>query len=281
MIPISELMSGFSVEMTGKDASALRAMQAFLPSGARVNVAYLGNESVEQRIAAAGAVKEAGFVPVPHIAARRLATHGELAELLKALNDNGAGDHILVIAGDPGMPEGPYADALALIETAPLDEHGVQTVSVSGYPDGHPGISTGGLWAALETKASVLVRQGRGGDIITQFCFDVDPLIGWIEQVRSRGIELPIRVGVPGPAGTRRLLSYAARFGVATSARIARKYGFSLANLLGTTGPDRFLTDLARRLDPDRHGVVGLHFYTFGGLGSTAQWIRDFQRASP
>ena len=278
MMPIPELLSDFSVEISGKDASALLGRQALLPSETKVNVTFLGNETFEQRIAAARAVQEAGLVPVPHIAARRLTTQDELAEFLKALNETGASDHVFVIAGDPGKPEGPYADALTLIETAPLDEHGVRTVSVSGYPDGHPGIPTESLWVALEEKAAVLAGQGRSGDIVTQFGFDVDPVIRWIERVRSRGIQLPIRVGVPGPAGTKRLLSYAARFGVGTSARIAKKYGFSLTNLLGTTGPDRFVTELAGRLDPERHGVVKLHFYTFGGLRSTVQWIGDFNR---
>jgi methylenetetrahydrofolate reductase (NADPH) len=262
--------------MTGKDAPALPEAQAFLPPGTRVNVTFLGNENTELRSNAARAVKQAGFVPVPHISARRLVSEDALAEFLKTLNDAGASDHVFVISGDPARPEGPYEDALVLIKRAPLDEFGVKTVSVSGYPEGHPGISEKTLWAALEGKVAALAGQGRSGDIITQFGFDVDPVVGWIEQVRSRGIPLPIRVGVPGPAGIRRLLSYAGRFGVATSAGIAKKYGFSLSNLLGTAGPDRFITELARRLDTDRHGVVGLHFYTFGGLQPTAQWIRDF-----
>jgi methylenetetrahydrofolate reductase (NADPH) len=184
--------------------------------------------------------------------------------------------HIFAIAGDPAQPEGPYENAVALIRTAALDEFGVKTVSISGYPEGHPDIPRQTLWAALEHKAAALDGAGRSGDIITQFGFDVEPVISWIEEVRSRGIRLPIRVGVPGPAGIRRLLSFAGRFGVATSAGIAKKYGFSLTNLLGTAGPDRFITELARRLDTDRHGVVKLHFYTFGGLRPTAQWIRDF-----
>jgi methylenetetrahydrofolate reductase (NADPH) len=100
-------------------------------------------------------------------------------------------------------------------------------------------------------------------------------VVAWIEQVRSRGITLPIRVGVPGPAGVRRLLTFAGRFGVASSAGIARKYGLSLTNLLSTAGPDRFIRQLSDRLD-EHHGEVRLHFYTFGGLQTTAAWIREF-----
>ena len=50
-----------------------------------------------------------------------------------------------------------------------------------------------------------------------------------------------------------------------------------LTNLLGTAGPDRFLTELAAEHDPGRHGVVKLHFYTFGGLRPTAEWVRSFR----
>ncbi|MER7692455.1 methylenetetrahydrofolate reductase [Streptomyces sp. NPDC097610] len=281
-VSISDLLKDFSVEMTGKDTPALLEARPFLPLGTRVNVTFLGNESPDLRVNAAGVVRQIGFAPVPHISARRLASQDALTEFLKALNAADTSGHLLVIAGDPAQPEGPYEDAAALIKAAALDEFGVKTVSISGYPEGHPAIPEQRLWAALEHKVAALAGQGRSGDIITQFGFDVDPVIGWIEQVRSRGIQVPIRVGVPGPAGIRRLLSFAGRFGVATSAGIAKKYGFSLSNLLGTTGPDRFITELAQGLDTDRHGVVKLHFYTFGGLRPTAEWIRDFAaRAVP
>jgi methylenetetrahydrofolate reductase (NADPH) len=137
------------------------------------------------------------------------------------------------------------------------------------------------LWSALEAKVAALASHGLPGSVITQFGFDVDPVLTWIEAVRERGISLPIRVGVPGPAGVRRLLTYAARFGVGTSAGIARKYGFSITNLMGTAGPDRFIRSLADAYDPRRHGEVKLHFYTFGGLKATADWIAEFRKRQP
>jgi methylenetetrahydrofolate reductase (NADPH) len=277
-VSIFDLLKDFSVEMTGRDVPDLREAHALLPPGTRVNVTFLGNESPDLRVNAAGEAGRLGFIPVPHISARRLASQDALHHFLKALSAAGAGDHVLVVAGDPVRPEGPYRDAAALITSPTLDEFAVKTVSVTGYPEGHPEVPGRRLWAALEDKVAVLAGQDRSGDIITQFGFDVDPVIRWIEQVRSRGIHLPIRVGVPGPAGIRRLLSFAGRFGVSSSAGIAKKYGFSLTNLLGTAGPDQFITELARRLDSERHGIVKLHFYTFGGLRPTAQWISDFAR---
>jgi methylenetetrahydrofolate reductase (NADPH) len=270
------LLSDFSVEMTGKDVDALHDARAALPQGTRVNVTFLGNENLEMRLAAARAVLQDGFVPVPHISARRIASASELEGILGALQTDGASRNVFAVAGDPPQPMGPYEGALALIQQAPFERFGVERVSIAGYPEGHPDIDESTLWSALTGKATALAEQGRGGDIITQFGFDVDPVVRWIEAVREHGIDLPIRIGVPGPAGVKRLLSYAKRFGVASSAGIAKKYGFSLTNLLATAGPDRFLLELAGRLDPAQHGTIKLHFYAFGGLKTTAEWIRDF-----
>ncbi len=242
-----------------------------------MNVTFLGNEDLEMRVAAAKAVREEGLVPVPHISARRLKSQAMLEEFLAALQAQGASENVFSVGGDPHTPEGPYEGALDVIKTGLLQQYGVKHVSIAGYPEGHPDIKDEALWGALEGKFAALQEQGLPGTILTQFSFDVDPVVDWIAQVRAKGIDLPIRIGVPGPAGIKRLVTFAARFGVASSAGIAKKYGFSLTNLLGTAGPDRFIKDLASRLTPEQHGVVKLHFYTFGGVPATSAWIRDFQ----
>ncbi|MFE7835091.1 methylenetetrahydrofolate reductase [Streptomyces sp. NPDC057474] len=273
---ITGILKDFSVEMTAKDIDALHTARPYLPLGTRVNVTFLGSESPEARLAAVQAIKEHRFVPVPHLSARRLSSEAELEVFLRSLEAVGAGEHVFVVGGDPREPEGPYAEALDLITSAPLTGFGARTIGITGYPEGHPDIPQDVLWQALTAKASALADLGKTGDVITQFGFDVDAAISWIEDVRARGLDLPIRVGVPGPAGVKRLLSYARRFGVGSSAGIARKYGFSLTNLLSTAGPDRFIGALADRLDPAVHGIVKLHFYAFGGLRATAEWVRDF-----
>jgi methylenetetrahydrofolate reductase (NADPH) len=273
------ILTDFSLEMTGKDVDHLRQASATIPPRTRINVTFLENEDLGMRLAAARSVRGHGFVPVPHISARRIGSPQLFEQLVSALHAEGACTHVFAVAGDPPRPQGPYQDSLALIESGVLQRYDVRTISIAGYPQGHPAIADGALWTALEKKAEVLAAGGLAGDIITQFGFDVDAVLAWIEQVRLRGITMPVRVGVPGPAGVRRLVRYAARFGVGTSAGIARKYGFSLTNLLGTAGPDRFLVDLAARYRPEVHGEIKLHFYTFGGLGATAEWIAAFEEA--
>lgn len=274
--PARTLLEDFSVEMTGKDVVALEEAVAEIPHGTRINVTYLGNEDLPMRLRAATAAKNAGFVPVPHISARRLESEAQLREFLTALSVAGLSDQVFVVGGDPTIPQGPYASSLDVIRTGILPEYGVRHVSISGYPEGHPEIPDEILWPALVDKAQALAAQGIEGSVITQFGFDTHPALDWLEQLRARGVELPVRLGVPGPAGIKRLISYARRFGVNSSAGIAKKYGFSLTNLLGTAGPDRFILDFASQWDPSQHGEVKLHFYTFGGLKATAEWIRSF-----
>ena len=272
------LLEDFSLEMTGKDIPALLEARQSIPQGTRVNVTFLGNEDPAVRIAAAKALREAGFVPVPHISARRLASRESLAEFLDALRAVGAVEEVFIVGGDPAVPEGPFADSLAVIESGLLRRHGVRRVGIAGYPEGHPRITEPDLWRAVADKHAALDAQGLAGDLITQFGFDVDPVLAWVEQLRSRGVDSTVRIGVPGPVGVKRLMSYASRFGVGTSASIARKYGFSITNLLGTAGPDRFLRELAARRRPADHGDIKIHFYTFGGLRTTSEWITRFRK---
>ena len=269
------LLVGFSLEMTGKDIPGLDQAAALLPPGTRVNVTFLGNEDLEMRLAAARAVQAHGLVPVPHISARRLASRAQLEEFLARLQEAGLSEHVFVVGGDPATPEGPYASSLDVIRTGILGDYGVREVNIAGYPEGHPDIPEAELWAALEHKTAALAEQGLASVIITQFAFDPDAVLSWVAEVRRRGIRSLIRVGTPGPAGIKRLLAFASRFGIGANAMIVRKYGFSLTNLMGTAGPEKFVAELGRRLaaDPDA-GEVALHFYTFGGLPATAEWVR-------
>ncbi|WP_406462862.1 methylenetetrahydrofolate reductase [Streptomyces sp. NBC_01622] len=274
----TSLLEDFSLEMTGKDVPKLEEARHSIPQGTRINVTFLGNENLELRLQASRAVKRLGFVPVPHISARRLGSQAEFEEFLAALRADGTCANVFTVGGDPTRPEGPYEDSHALIETGLLREYGVRHVSISGYPEGHPDIAGDALWSALREKNESIAAQELDGSVITQFGFDVDPVLAWLEQVRGEGITLPVRIGVPGPAGVRRLMSYATRFGVGTSASIAKKYGLSITNLMGTAGPDKFLRALADGYDPARHGDIKIHFYTFGGLRATSEWIAQFRK---
>jgi methylenetetrahydrofolate reductase (NADPH) len=275
---VSTVLDDFSMEMTGKDVAKVENAASVIPPGTRINVTFLENEDLAMRVNAAAAAKRLGFTPVPHISARRLKSQEMLEEFLTALRDIEAIENVFTVAGDPSVPMGPYEDSLAVIESGVLQQYGVKHISIGGYPDGHPDISTNVLWDALEKKVAALSGLEIPGTVITQVDFDIDRVLQWVAEVRDHGVELPIRVGVPGPASVKLLLGFASRLGISTSTSIAKKYGLSVTNLLSKAGPDRFIRDLQAGLDPAKHGVVKLHFYTFGGFKTTAEWIANFQQ---
>jgi methylenetetrahydrofolate reductase (NADPH) len=217
---------------------------------------------------------------VPHLSARRLTSEGELEGFLDALAERIELRHVFVVAGDLAEPAGPYDDALAVIRSGLLEKYGVQHVGIAGYPEGHPGIDDARLWQALEDKQRELGDRGLASSIMTQFGFDADPVLAWLAQLRDRGVAAPVRVGVAGPASIKTLLRFAARCGVGASAKVMQKYGLSITRLLGSAGPDPILAELSADLDEATHGDVSLHFYPFGGLTRTAEWIADYRRVN-
>jgi methylenetetrahydrofolate reductase (NADPH) len=274
---VRALLQDFSLEMTGKDVEALREAAPSIPPGTRVNVTFLGNEDLQMRVTAAKAVKELGFLPVPHISARRLQSEEELKKFLQALAEVDAIKHVFAVGGDPDEPMGPYGSSLEMLESGIFADFGVEEVSIAGYPEGHPDIADDVLARELKGKLELLAQQELGAVILTQFGFDTDPVAAWLNELASLNISAPVRIGVPGPAGIKRLLGYARRFGVSSSAGIVKKYGFSLTNLMGSAGPDTFLQNLAQEVAASQYqGDVGVHFYTFGGMAKTAEWIQDF-----
>jgi methylenetetrahydrofolate reductase (NADPH) len=240
-----------------------------------VSITFLAGEAAAARVAAAKQARSYGFHPKPHISARRLASAQELEAFLAELAAEARIDRAFVVAGDVGTPAGPYFDALAVIKSGLLGKYGVRHVGISGYPEGHPDFSEEKLWQALRDKRQALTDLGHSYDIVTQFGFDAKPVLDWLAKLRDSGIAAPVRVGVPGPASVKTLLRFAARCGVGASASVMAKYGASITQLVTTAGPDALIAELAGSIDPGKHGQVYLHFYPFGGLAKTAQWIRD------
>lgn len=271
-----ELLSAFSLEMTAKDIDALGAAAASIPAGTTVNLTYLGNETTEMRIEAAQAIVGAGFDAVPHISARRLTGEEELRDYLERLAAVGAVERLFIVGGDPTKPVGPFSDAFSVIRTGLLEEFGVKEVGITGYPEGHPDIDEVTLWNALEQKLSALERAGIAASITTQVSFDSTAVANWVQAVRDRGIDVPIRVGAPGPAGVKRLLGFARRLGISANAALLKKYGASVTNLLGRSTPATFIERAAEDFAGHDFGDVRIHFYTFGGLEATAQWAKEY-----
>ncbi|MBT2187030.1 methylenetetrahydrofolate reductase [Sphingobium nicotianae] len=273
---LSTLFTDYSLEITPKDVEALQNAAHMIPQGTLISCTFLPGAEFEDRVVAARAIQDLGFKPVPHISARRLLTKDDLNRFLDMLAAQISLKHVFVIAGDPSEPLGPYDDALAVISSGTLKEYGIEHVGISGYPEGHPDITNETLAKAMHDKVAALKDQGIDYSIMTQFGFDADPVLDWLKQIRGEGIDGPVRIGLAGPASIKTLLRFAARCGVGTSAKVVKKYGLSITSLIGSAGPDPVIADLIPALGPE-HGKVHLHFYPFGGLVKTNEWIVNYK----
>jgi methylenetetrahydrofolate reductase (NADPH) len=273
--PRTNMADGYSLEMTAKELDGLREAAPLIRPGTQVAVTFLPGEEMEQRVEAAKLVRELGFEPIVHLSARRLTSEEELDNYLSRITTEAGVKRVFLIAGDPPEPEGPFADSLQVIESGLLEKHGITIAGVGGHPEGHPNNTADELWDWMDRKLAALRARGITPLVVTQFAFDDDAIVAWVKEMRERGIDVPVRLGVPGPAGIKRLLGFAKRCGVGASANVMKKYGISLTNLIGSAGPDKLVDSLDRKLG-DEHGRVRLHFYPFGALKASAEWINQY-----
>lgn len=269
------ITDGFSIEMTAKDVASLRQAAPLMPAETPVAITFLPGEEQAARVAAAVEVRKLGFEPMPHFSARRITSADDFEGYLKAVVDEAEVSRCFIVAGDPLEAQGPYWDTSALLATGAFERAGIRAIGIGGHPEGHPHMTTEQSWQVIDNKIADIEARGLATLIVTQFAFDAQVVLDWLATLRMRGIDAPVRIGVPGPAGIKRLLRFAAHCGVGASASVMKKYGVSITNLLGTAGPDRLVDDFAAGLGP-QHGRVRLHFYPFGGIEATADWIARY-----
>lgn len=266
---------GFSLEVTAADTDALVAAAPHIPPETPVAVTYLQGETIDARVAAAKTVRSLGFEPMSHFSARRIESFEEFQTYLSRVVQEADVRRCFVIAGDPDQPAGPFEDSLALIKTGAFEQAGIKVIGIGGHPEGHPNMTEAQRFEVLEAKCAEIEKRGMAPLIVTQFGFDAAPFLSWLKELRARGIDTPVRIGIPGPAGIKTLIRFAARCGVGASASVLAKYGISITKLIGTAGPDKLVDALAANLGPE-HGRVRLHFYPFGGLLRTVEWINAY-----
>lgn len=271
----ANMVDGYSLEMTAKELEGLKEAAPLIRPGTQVAVTFLPGEELSQRVEAAVLVRELGFEPIVHLSARRIESAEQLDWYLGEITRKAGVKRVFIIAGDPPEPEGPYSTSLEIIETGLLEKHGIEIVGVGGHPEGHPNNTPAELWDWMERKLAAVRAHGMVPLVVTQFAFDDDAIVEWLAEMRRRNIDVPVRLGVPGPAGIKRLLGFAKRCGVGASASVMKKYGISITNLIGSAGPDKLVNSLDKKLGAE-HGRVRLHFYPFGALTASAEWINTY-----
>lgn len=267
------LMAGASLEVTARDTDASAQLRDHLRAGSRVHVTFLPNGGAAETIAQARALREAGFEPVPHVAARSLSDGGALDDYLARLAGEAGVSGALLVAGDLPRPRGPYASTLDMLRTGAFEARGFRRVAFAGHPEGHPVVAGPVMDAALAEKLDYAAAHGLEAEIITQFCFEAGPILDFIARLRGRGIETPVRIGAAAPTDAARLMKFAVRCGVGPSLR-ALSAPSRIGQLLRAIGPEALIDDLAAGLaHRDSGAIAGMHFFVFGGVARAAEWF--------
>jgi len=270
---IAALAQRASIETSAKNLAEIDAYPTMVAAGTDVYVAWVPGFPHHHIVSLAQRLRHAGLNPVPHIAARELASESVAAEFLARLREEAAVTRALVIAGDSPARTGPFESSLSLMRTGLLQAHGIRSIGVAGYPEGHRKIGTAALDQAMDGKIDYAGREGIDLFIVSQFCFDGQAILDWIERLRARGVVLPVRVGVAGPATVRTLLGYGMRCGIGNSIRALGSDAISLTRLLAQRGPEKIIRRIAQ--SQVRLGIAGLHFFAFGGFAQSARWINN------
>jgi methylenetetrahydrofolate reductase (NADPH) len=272
-------LDGHSLEITARERHDLARVAHFLDPGSTVAIAFLPVETTDDRIEAAKVVRQLGFEPMPHLSARRLKSVEELEFSVQRLTGESGVRKVFLIAGDPSTPAGPFEDTMSMLKTGIFENHGVTAVGIAGHPEGHPAIDEVGLWRAMTDKVEEIRERGMAPALVTQFSFDADAVLTWLQTMRRQGFDIPVRLGIPGPANVKRLLRYASMCGVGSTTSVLKKYGISLARLTSPAGPDR-MVDRLRSGMGESLGDVRAHMYPFGGLLPAIEWTKAYRNRS-
>lgn len=269
---IAGLAGAASFEVSARDRQAIDTAAALLAPGTPVSITWLAHDGDDARVDAARALREAELEPIPHIAARMIAGEAHLRRLLGRLCGEAGVTQLLAISGDVKRAIGPFAGSAALIDSPAFAQPGLRRVWLGGYPEGHPAVGKARLDAALDAKIAAIRSRQMTPGVITQFCFDAGPILDWARAFRARH-DVPLRIGLAGPAGIRTLLRFARICGVGTSAKAIAARGASIARLFTDATPDPIIRDLAAAPGFDALQPIGLHVFPFGGLERSARWM--------
>ena len=265
-----------SIEVTAKQIDKLPILQQHLARGTRVFIALLDAGDVEGQITFAAALQQSGFQVIPHVPARFVRDEEDLKTRLAGFVKNGV-TQILALGGGAPQPIGKFDAAIQLMETGLIESHGITRMGIAGHPEGNPDITKihgeAMLLKALKQKQAWLKEKNIEGFIATQFLFDAEPLAFWAKGLREAGIELPLHVGIPGPASLKTLVRYAALCGVGHSARFIRKQALNITKLLTVSEPTEFVEQLAKlHFEKPELKIAGPHLYPFGGFDKLFAW---------
>ena len=240
---------------------AIRRLEPLNPNF--ISVTYGAGGSTRERTHAtvARVLKETCLTPAAHVTCVD-ATREEVDAVIRDYWAIGV-RHIVALRGDPpggvGRPYAPtpggYINAADL--TAGIKAIAPFEVSVAAYPEKHPDSPTVDadidmLWAKIDAGAT---------RAITQFFFDNEVFLRYLDRVRDRGITIPIVPGIIPIHNFKQVSGFATRSGTSVPDWLGHRF-----EGLDDDQDTRHLVAAAvaaeQVLGLVDHGITEFHFYT-------------------
>lgn len=273
-------MLPYSVEVTVPQANSSEGIKGLFRKGTDVYIPDIGKDDFQSVCQALKNISEAGYNPVPHIVARRIQSFEVLEHRLSAMSGAFGVNSALVIAGGVDKPVGVFSSSIELLRTGLFDKYGIKHIGVSGYPDGSPDFSSDIERSSLLEKNLFSYETNADIHLVTQFCFDVDKIKCWVSSLPDLGVNLPVHVGIVGPASIATLIKYASACGVKNSFNMVKKRSSLFTNLFGGYSHNDMLMALEDyKLKTPRSLIEKVHIFPFGGLKKTSEWVSKLDLA--
>ena len=279
--PLKGFLSGYSIEVTPRSANKIECFADVLPENTRVYIAQINIDDIPEMIVTAKRLKDEGFKVMPHFPARMIKNHAVLNDLISMYQNEAGVDEALLLAGGLPSPAGDYNSSMQLIESGLFDKAGFKRLHVAGHPEGNKDIDPDGsnknVSEALSWKQEFSNRTDASMAITTQFCFDANVVKKWADTIKDSGIDLPIHIGIAGPAKLQTLLKFSIECGVGASMKVLTKRARDITKLLLPYKPTQILSDLANyRAQDASFNIEQVHFFPLGGVKRAAEFVEKF-----
>ncbi|MEX0369995.1 MAG: methylenetetrahydrofolate reductase [Tateyamaria sp.] len=274
---VEAFLQGYSIEVMPRTAQKVDDFRAILPAGTRVYIAHIEGTPIEDMVATAKRLNAEGFSVMPHFPARIIKDQATLEDWIARYQGEANVDQALLLAGGVDQPHGDFHSSMQLMESGAFDRAAFKRLHVAGHPEGNKDIDPDGslknVEEALHWKQKLSERTDADMAIATQFAFEAGPIIAWADALKDAGIDLPIHIGIAGPAKLQTMIKFAIACGVGPSLRVLQRRAKDVTKLLLPFEPTDVISELAahKAAHPD-FNINQVHFFPLGGIKTNAHW---------
>ena len=277
---LKNFLNNFSIEITPRAVAKIENLHELIPSGTLVYIAHIEGTPIEDMVKTAKKINEQGYATMPHFPARIIKDKKTLKDWISKYQNEANVKGALLLGGGVNKPYGEYDSSIQLIESELFDLAGFEKLYIAGHPEGNKDIdpdgSTKNIDQALSWKNEYKNRTDADMAITTQFCFDSKTVINWANDIKNKGVDIPIHIGIAGPAKLQTLLRYSIECGVGASIKILQKRALDLTKLLLPYKPTKILDELAiyKFNNPD-FNIEKVHFFPLGGVKQVSKFVQE------